>query len=170
MDITQSLITVAGFIGLGVYQRYKIKSLKDQTNAQTELLKNIGIYSAIIDPKLLKYRIEQYEKLIEKEKSIELHQAMEKLSKDMDEKLKRSKDSLKKFSDALISSVSTLVEVIGLLPHEQRKSIISGITDNELRKTFERFLPRYEELDEQKKIAWQMAIKSLTDFKGNKSI
>ena len=88
MDIAQLIITTLGFIGLFIYQHYKIKTLKDQNETQNEILNNLKTYTDIIKPEIFKYRLELYEELTEKEKSFEIKQIEEKLSKETETKVK----------------------------------------------------------------------------------
>jgi len=161
MDIIQLIITIAGFIGLFIYQHYKIKTLKDQTTAQSEILNNLKTYSDIIKPEILKYRLEQHEKLTEKEKNFEIKQIQEKLSKEFENITKKYTDKQKQVERLvhdLLISMKLITAALYYLPHIVRQDIVNQIEDNKWRKIYQDILPVYQESDREK---WPSIVSAL---------
>ncbi len=145
MDIIQLIITLVGFIGLFVYQHFKIKTLKDQTAMQTELFHNIKTYFDIINPEMLKYRLEQYEKLTNKKKNIEFAEFEQKLSKAMEIKLQMSREKEIMLLEAFKAVSAAFLQAMWDVPHARREIIINKIENDDLRKAYQETLPLYEE-------------------------
>lgn len=157
MEFINFLIILAGFITLFLYQRSKIKILEDRSKEQKQVLQDFKIYSDIIKPEMLKYRSEQYEKLIEKEKNIEVKGIQE----EMEKKFRKFRDSsrmlFKAVQTLLLAFWSAMVE----LPHDRRKSIINEMSDD-FKEIFQAQLPQYEEHDRKmSEIFIRMAIEQL---------
>jgi hypothetical protein len=165
MDIIQLIITLVGFIGLFVYQHFKIKTLKDQTAMQTELFQNIKTYFDIINPEMLKYRLEQYEKLTNKKKSIEFAEFEQKLSKDMEIKLKSSRNAVIMLFKAFKAVSAAFIQAMLDVPHARREIIINEIENDDLRKEYQKGLPMYEERD---KLRGQTLLQVLSDIEQGK--
>ncbi len=147
MDIVQLIVTAAGFIGLFVYQHYKIKSLKDQTNTQSELLGNIKTYFDIVNPEMLKYRLEQYEKLVEKEQQLKLKEIEKTFSKE----IKTQVIAVSKARDddvrMIYSLAKALMDAFILVPHPKRETIVKEMEDSVLKKQLQKSLPTFAQFD-----------------------
>jgi len=150
MDIIQLLITVAGFIGLGTYQHYKIRTLRTQKTALSELLEKMKIYFDLYDPEKLKYLLELTEKAIEEKKNIEVEKIRQKLSQEMETKLKKSSHAFADLLKAFHNIYFTLGTAIASVPHDKRLEIINRIEDNDQRKIWQEMLPFLEELDQKR--------------------
>ena len=77
MELLEIIIMVIGFIGLGVYQHYKTKNLKDQIDYQKGILESVKIYVDIFQPEKLK----DYVKISEETFKIERDREFEKYLK-----------------------------------------------------------------------------------------
>jgi len=159
MDIAQSILTVAGFIGLGVYQHYRIKSLKEQTSEQNQLLQNIKLYSDIFDPGKLKNLVGLHEKVIYEKKDFEVTKIMEKFSKQLEAKKKESHDTTVYALNTLADAVSALLKAMTFVPHEMKKRIVAEMKDGFMKNLFEEgFIPLFEKTDKERALRLQQAI------------
>ena len=100
----------------------------------------------IINPEPLKYRLEQNEKFIDKEKSIELREIQQKLSRGMETKLRKSHDASMMLFKAVDTLLSAFSAAMYQLPHDRRKSIINEMPAG-FKEIFQAQLPQYEEHD-----------------------
>jgi len=150
MEIIQLIVMAIGFMSLFVYQHYKIKNLEDRTTTQSKLLKDIKTFIDIFNPELIKYRVELYEKTLEKEKDLNLKQIQQQLSQDMEAKLKRDRDRGMKVAKSFGVLIQAFIQALYYLPHERRKALINEMQDDELKKAFQPGLPFYEKFDREK--------------------
>ena len=141
---------LAGFMGLFVYQYYKIKNLADRTTTQSKLLKDIKTFIDIFNPELVKYRVELYEKTLEKEKDLELKKIQQQLSQEMEVNLKKDRDTGIKAVKSFEVLSGAFVNALYYLPHERRKALINEMQDDELRKAYQAGLPSYEKFDRER--------------------
>lgn len=144
MDIVQLIIMVVGFIVLGIYQHYKIKTLQDQTIVQTQILKDLKIYTDMIKPEILKYRVEQHEKLVEKERDIAVKEIQEKFSEEIETELKKSDAE---FDTAVKTLGSALISAMCIISHTERQIIVNEMEDIGFREYFQAQLPKFKEYD-----------------------
>ncbi len=131
MAWVQLIITIAGLVGLGVYQHYKIKGLQDQVSSQNELLnaqknalEGVKIYADIFQPEQLKEFVQIREETIEMQKNIEI----EKIKSKFEEKQLKAKDNLKLAVDFLIDSVAAVSALTYYVGHDKRKDVLANMT------------------------------------------
>jgi len=165
MDLFRDIIQI-GFtpvmllIILG-YQYYRIKHLKKQLDAHDKLLTSIQTYFNILNPEMLQYRVEMYEKILEKEKKIDV----EKIEAKLLEKTHSVKVSQRFVAKILNSAVKTIVDCFMLIPHTERVRIANKVENDLLRNVIEGELPSYKEFDEE--INMKMMIRFLAGEKKN---
>ena len=147
MEIALLIITLVGFTGLFVYQHYKIRTLKDQTTMQGELLASTKTYFEIVNPEMIKYRLEHYEKLIGKEKSLEIKKVQRNFFQQLETKVKESPDKHLFILDIIREYTSAFSEALYYIPSNIRKRMIEKMKQNDLKKFYQRRLHEYEELE-----------------------
>ena len=145
MEIALLIITLVGFTGLFVYQHYKIRTLKDQTTMQGELLASIKTYFEIVNPEMIKYRLEHYAKLIGKEKSLEIKKVQRNFFQQLETKVKESPDKHLFILDIIREYTSAFSEALYYIPSNIRKRMIEKMKQNDLKEFYQRRLHEYEE-------------------------
>jgi hypothetical protein len=147
MEIALLIITLVGFTGLFVYQHYKIRTLKDQTTMQGELLASTKTYFEIVNPEMIKYRLEHYETLIGKEKSLEIKKVQRNFFQQLETKVKESPDKHLFILDIIREYTSAFSEALYYIPSNIRKRMIEKMKQDDLKKFYQRRLHEYEELE-----------------------
>jgi hypothetical protein len=161
-DIVQTTVIVLGFIGLMIYQHYKIKGLKEQTERQGELLENIKTYYEIMNPELLKFRIETLEKTLEEKQKIQEENMKGELAKAFEQ---RSRD-LKAASQHIKDLLGGLLDALFKLPkHEMRKSVVASMKSGMMKEIIELQLPKFIKWDKEREDLWVNALESYRDVK-----
>lgn len=147
MEIAQLIITLVGFAGLFVYQHYKIRTLKDQTNVQAALLASIKTYFEIINPGMQEYDLENYEKLITKEKSLEIKSVQRNFFQLLVRKVKESPDKHLFILDIIREYSSAFSETLFYIPTNMRKRMVEKMKQDDLKRFYQRRLHEYDELE-----------------------
>jgi len=147
MEIALLIITLVGFTGLFVYQHYKIRTLKDQITMQSELLASTKTYFEIVNPEMIKYRLEHYEKLIGKEKSLEIKKVQRNFFQQLETKVKESPDKHLFILDIIREYTSAFSEALYYIPSSTRKGMIEKMKQDDLKRFYQRRLHEYDELE-----------------------
>jgi hypothetical protein len=145
MEIAQLIITLVGFAGLFAYQHYKIRTLKDQTTVQAALLARIKTYFEIINPGMLEYDLENYEKLISKEKSLAIKTVQRNFFQLLERKVKESSDKHLFILDIIREYSSAFSQALFYVPTNMRKRIIEKMQQDDLKRFYQRRLHEYDE-------------------------
>lgn len=163
MEIAQLIVTIIGFAGLFVYQRYKIKTLKNQATRQGELLASIKAYFEIVNPEILKYRIDYYEKLIRDEKSLEIKKVQRSFFRELEKELRGSRDKHFFILDVVREYTSAFSEALYYIPSNTRKRIVEEMKQDRLKRFYQRRLNEYEELER----SWREFVRNLVRSNGS---
>lgn len=163
MEIAQLIVTIIGFAGLFVYQRYKIKTLKNQATRQGELLASIKAYFEIVNPEILKYRIDYYEKFIRDEKSLEIKKVQRSFFRELEKELRGSRDKHFFILDVVREYTSAFSEALYYIPSNTRKRIVEEMKQDRLKRFYQRRLNEYEELER----SWREFVRNLVRSNGS---
>ncbi len=142
-DIIQLIFTPLMLLFIAGYQYFKIKNLKDQLAGHNRILGSIQTYFEILDPEVLKYRVEMYEKILEEKKSIEI----DKLESKLKARLNKTRTAHLQSIGTIMSATRALSASLVFVPHSQRIIIINGMEDELLKGTFKEGLERYKQTD-----------------------
>ncbi len=155
MELLEIIIMIIGFSGLGVYQHYKIKSLKDQIDKQGKLLdyqkgifESLKIYVDIFQPEKIKDYVKISEETIKMETTIEIEKYKEvmynllpKLEKSNQEQKKLREltrevsDFIKHFINNEYSNVYRLLfQLTYFVSPDDRKIALDSISDGDIKK------------------------------------
>ena len=143
MEWIQLIFMGVGFLALGCYQHYRIKHLESKTKDQSDLLKDIKVFSDIINPQLIKCRVELLEQALEKEKKLEISKMQTELIKAMESHVKNLKHAIDLIGGLIQIAVPSLMG----LPYERAKMIVMKCSSSEARKAIEPMLPTLKEID-----------------------
>lgn len=143
MDWVQLIVTVVGLTGLFFYQHYRIKALNEKAQDQSDLLSSIKTYFDIMNPEIIKLRVELYEKLLEKEKKIDG------IKKEVEREMahKAGKVAAEAVTSHILPVLENLIEALAFLPHETRKKIVEGIKEENIREALLGALPKMQEVE-----------------------
>ncbi len=143
MDLVQLIVTIIGLTGLFFYQHFRIKALNEKAQDQSELLSSIKTYFDVMNPEIIKLRVELYEKLLQKEKDIdEIKKGIER-----EMALKMGTVAAEAATSHILPIIESLIEALAFLPHETRKKIVEGIKEKNIRETLLRALPKMRETE-----------------------
>ena len=147
MEIAQLIITLVGFVGLFAYQHYKIRTLKEQTTVQAALLARIKSYFEIGNPGMLEYDLENYEKLISKEKHLAIKTIQRNFFQLLERKVKESPNKHFFILEIIREYSSAFSETLFYLPANIRKGVIARMKQDDLKRFYQRRLHEYHEVE-----------------------
>lgn len=147
METAQLIVTIIGFAGLFAYQHYKMRALRNRTTMQDELLARMCTYFEIVNPEMLIYRLEQYQELIGKVKSLETKKVQRKFFQLLATRVKESPDKQQFILDVIREYTADFSEAMYYMPSNMRKRIIEKMKQNDLKRFYQQRLFEYEELD-----------------------
>jgi hypothetical protein len=141
--IAQVIFTPIALLLIYFHQGHRIKNLKEQLDGNKEILGSIKTYFDILNPEMLNYRVELYEKTVEKQMKMDLDK--------MESKLLKRTDDMNHIRNALIKSNHSAIKAISgcfvFVPHSQRIQIVSEMKDDSLRDILRDSLPGFREMD-----------------------
>ena len=134
METVYLIVTVIGFIILGLYQRYYIKALEGQIKTQKDLLdsqnktiENLKMHVEIFQPDKIHEFVKMRETTFEDKKAKEI----DKIKSQMEEKSKKSSNALKLFLNEYGSAIMIIWSFAYYVQRDLRKSILERVPDSE---------------------------------------
>jgi hypothetical protein len=124
MELLYLIIWVASLLGLGIFQHYKIKHLEEKTKVQNDLLNSIKTYFEIMNPDLLKFRVETYEKTLEAQKTIEIDKIKQEMSQQLEKQTKTFEPVMRQFMEGV---AEVLMRSFSVMPQKIREGVIAEI-------------------------------------------
>jgi len=143
-NIIQVFFTPIMLVIILGYQYFKIRNLKDQLAGHDRVLGSIQTYFEILDPDVLKYRVELYEKTVEKQMKIDL----EKMESKLKTRLNKTETARIQHLKTLVSASKALSASFVFVPHSQRIRIFNEMMEDEfLKGIFKDILESYKQTD-----------------------
>lgn len=120
METVSLIVTIIGFLIIGCYQRYSIKSLKEQIKAQKDIVE-------IFQPDKIQEFVKMRETTFEDKKDKEIA----KIKSEMEIKSKNNANSTKQHLNEFISALKFILRLSYFVHPNIRQSILEGMTDSE---------------------------------------
>ena len=114
---------------------------------QAALLASIKTYFEIINPGMQEYDLENYEKLITKEKSLEIKSVQRNFFQLLVRKVKESPDKHLFILDIIREYSSAFSETLFYIPTNMRKRMVEKMKQDDLKRFYQRRLHEYDELE-----------------------
>ena len=172
MEILRLIIMVVGFVALGLYQRYCIKALKTQVEAQQSLLstqnkaiESLKMYVEIFNPEKIKEFVKMRETTFDDFKNKEINRVTE----EMHEQSKTARDAMTLLIKEYAAALDIIFDSLYYLPINLRYSIANKASNSITKTNLSKNASRFPYYGDQFVAALENAMMPVEDRKGQPS-